>query len=31
MIPADNFPMLVALLHLWCVVAIIVFADLEGA
>lgn len=30
MIPADHYPMLIALLHVWCVVALIVFADLEG-
>jgi hypothetical protein len=28
-IPAENYPMLIALLHVWCVVAIAVLADLE--
>lgn len=28
-IPADHYPMLIALLHLWCVVAIAVLSDLE--
>lgn len=28
--PAESYPMLIAVLHLWCVVVIAVIADLEG-